>query len=108
MTFYDPFEAMDDVERNDFAVRQHLYAQRALRDLEQADTNEKVAKMLAAVEPGPKVCGHISGKDEGRKRCGAPGVRMVAITGSWFCAGHDPLGQIHWGRTWSWMKKGER
>lgn len=91
MTFYDPLDHMDDVARNDFEVRQHLWAQRRLADLDQVDTKVKVAKMLAEVVPGPKVCGHISGRDEGRKRCGAPGVRMVALTGSWFCAEHDPL-----------------
>lgn len=107
MTFYDPLEHLDEAARNDWEVRQHLYAQRRLAELDEVDTKAKVRKMLAEVVPGSKVCGHISGKDEGRKRCGAPAVRMVALTGSWFCEGCDPLRQIHWGRSWSWMTTGK-
>jgi hypothetical protein len=92
VTFFDPLERMDDAARNDWEVRQHLYAQRRLAELDEVDTKAKVRKMLAEVAPGPKVCGHISGKDEGRKRCGAPGARMIALTGSWTCREHDPLG----------------
>lgn len=93
---YDPWDHASEEETNDFAVRQHLYAQRRLAELDEVDTKAKVRKMLAEVVPGPKVCGHISGKDEGRKRCGAPGVRMIALTGSWTCREHDPLGDGGW------------
>lgn len=97
MTYFDPLEHMDDAARNDWEVRQHLYAQRRLAELDEVDTKAKVRKMLAEVIPGPKVCGHISGKDEGRKRCGAPGVRMIALAGSWVCREHDPLSTFYWG-----------
>lgn len=102
---FEPYEHLDEEGRNEWAIRDHLYAQRRLAELDERATKEKVAKMLAAVVPGPKVCGHISGKEQGRKRCGVPASRMIAITGDWVCAEHDPLGQIHWGRTWPWMNR---
>lgn len=101
---YDPTDFMDEAERTDFEVRQHLFAQRRLRDLDQIDTKEKVRKMLAEVVPLPKVCAMaISvGGEEGEKAkrtvCGKPGVRMIRLTGDWVCAQHDPLAQPYWGR----------
>lgn len=96
---YDPLEHLDEAERNDFEVRQHLYAQRQLRDLDRIDTRAKVAKMLAEVVPKAKVCSMLRapGVDdlgEGSKQravCGRAGVRMIASTGDWTCAECDPL-----------------
>lgn len=101
---YEPLDFMEESERTDFEVRQHLYAQRRLRELGEIDTKAKVRKMLFEVVPGPKVCGmYVTiGGDEGEKAkrrvCGAPGVRMVRITGHWVCASCDPLAQPYWGQ----------
>lgn len=100
---YDPYEFMDEAARTDFEVRQHLYAQRRLREIEQIDTKAKVQRMLADVAPGPKVCAMAvtAGAEEGekakRKVCGAPATRMIRLTGDWVCPDHDPLGQPYWG-----------
>lgn len=97
MTFYDPLEHMDVAERADFEVRQHLYAQRRLAEIDQIDTKAKVRKMLAEVEPKRQVCamsvspGAEAGEKAKRTVCGKPGVRMLALTGHWTCADHDPL-----------------
>lgn len=91
MSTWDPWEHSSTEERNEWAIRDHLYAQRRLAGLDQTDTKAKVARMLAEVVPGPKTCGHVSGRDEGRRRCGAPAVRMIGLTGGWLCGLHDPL-----------------
>lgn len=103
MTYFDPLEHMDDAERNDWEVRQHLYAKRRLAELDTVDTKAKVARMLAEVAPGPKFCGMfvttggVEGEKADRKICGNPGVRMLAITGDWCCREHDPLLVPYWG-----------
>lgn len=99
---YDPYEHLDDEARNDFEVRQHLWAKRRLADT--VDTKAKVAKMLAEVKPGPKVCNMLISRDskgedgQGKAKttpCGKPGTRMLALTGDWTCAEHDPLRREH-------------
>lgn len=107
---WDPWEGADEGERNEWAVRDQLYAQRRLADVDAGRVNsrEAVRKMLARVVPGPKVCCYAR-KEKGRRSmwgeedeapakvfvCKAPGVRMVALTGDWFCAEHDPLRLEH-------------
>lgn len=97
MTYYDPTEHMDEAGRVDFEVRQHLYAQRRLREIDEIDTKARVAKMLAEVVPKRQVCsmflteGAVEGEKAKRVVCGKPGVRMLALTGDWCCADHDPL-----------------
>ncbi len=99
---YDPAEFMDEESYNDFAVRQHLWAQRRLADSE-VDTKAKVAKMLAEVTPGRKVCsmfvttGGLEGEKAKRSICGKPGTRLLRLTGDWTCTEHDPLAGPYWG-----------
>ena len=85
--------------RVDFEVRQHLWAQRKLAEAETIDTKAKVAKMLAEVKPGRKICGMTlspgrSENDDKKPKpviCGKPGTRMLGLTGNWTCDTHDPL-----------------
>jgi hypothetical protein len=104
---YDPYEHMDEAERTDFEVRQHLWAQRRLAEVDQIDTKAKVEKMLAEVKPGPRFCAmfvttaeadELEGKKATRQVCGRPGVRMIAFTGDWVCREHDPLAHPYWGK----------
>lgn len=97
MTF-DPMEHMDIEERADFEVRQHLYAQRRLAEIDTVDTKAKIAKMLAEVVPKRQVCamavtvGGEEGSDKPKRIiCGKPGVRLLALTGDWTCESCDPL-----------------
>ena len=97
MSYFDPVEHMDSAELADFEVRQHLWAQRRLAEADTVDTRAKVARMLAEVRPGPKVCGMfvtaggVEGEKAKRAICGRAGVRMLALTGHWTCEEHDPL-----------------
>lgn len=92
---YDPWETADEAERNEWAIRDHLYAKRRLAELAEkgSDSKQRVRKMLEAVVPGPKFCGQVGSRIDGKpgKVCGKPGVRMIALTGTWVCAGCDPL-----------------
>jgi hypothetical protein len=109
---WDPWEAADDEERNEWAVRDQLYAQRRLAEIEAGRVNsrEAVRKMLARVVPGPKVCCYAR-KEKGKRSmwseeadestrifvCKKPGVRYVALSGNWYCEEHDPL-RLEWHR----------
>lgn len=99
MSYYDPVEHLDDADRNDWEVRQHLWAQRQLQDVDRVDTRAKVEKMLADVVPKARVCTMLRSPGQGelgegskqRTVCGRVGVRMIATTGDWTCAECDPL-----------------
>lgn len=84
MTFYDPIERLDEVDRNEWAVRQHLYAERLLARLpDDAERRRRIARELSEMQPrSPWCC---------RRGCDRPGSRTVRITGDVFCAEHDPL-----------------
>lgn len=92
---YDPWEFADEIERNDWAVRDQLRAKRILADIEtgKANSKERVRQMLAAVNPGPRVCGQVGSRVDGKpgKVCGKPGVRLIRLSGTWCCEEHDPL-----------------
>ena len=94
---YDDYAYMDEAERTDFEVRQHLYAQRRLAEADTVDTKAAVEKMLARVEPKRAVCvmfvteGAVEGEKAKRTVCGKPGTRMLKLTGDWTCDEHDPL-----------------
>lgn len=102
---YDPYDHMEEADRVDWEVRQHLYAQRRLREVAEIDTKAKVAKMLAEVKPGPKVCtmamssgaDDLDGKKADRRICGKVATRLIAVTGDWTCADHDALAKPYWG-----------
>lgn len=97
MTHWDPYEHLDDEGRNEWAVRDQLRAQSYLRELEAGRVNarEKNRRMLAAVVVKPRRCCYVRTEtvnDTKRKIfCGGVGIRMVAMTGDWFCHEHDPL-----------------
>lgn len=76
------FDHLPEHEQNEWAVAATLRAKRWLADQRDGyDPVERNRKMLEAVVPKARVC----------CRCRRPGERMVAITGDWFCAEHDPL-----------------
>lgn len=80
------FDSLPEHEQNEWAVNATLRAKRWLADQRDGyDPAERNRKMLAAVEPKAQVC----------CRCRRAGVRMVAITGDWFCEAHDPLARTY-------------
>lgn len=85
---YDPLEHMDVADRADWEVRQHLWAQRRLRDLE---TKGYARAQLTDEHNGTTCC---------RAGCGRAAVRWMRLTAdvpNGFCAAHDPLAVPHWG-----------
>lgn len=101
-------ELVSDEERNEWAVREHLRAQAILAQGEAelaARARANTERMLAEVVPRRPICCYAR-IEKGRRSmwaaldaeepkkhfvCNAPGERMIAITGDWFCAEHDPL-----------------
>lgn len=106
MSYYDPFEHLEDEARNDYEVRQHLFAKRRLAELDTVDTKAKVEKMLAETKVGPKVCAmamsagadDLDTKKADRRICGKPATRLLRLTGEWTCHEHDPLAKPYWGQ----------
>lgn len=109
MPTYDDDDELSPEELNERAIRDQLRVNelKALGDAELARRAKKnTERMLAEVTPGRQVCSYtriekggrsmwadIEGDEEPKKHfvCKKPGVRMVAITGTWFCEDHDPL-----------------
>lgn len=95
---WDYEESLSEEEHNERAVRDQLRARRMLEEaVDDNRARQRVREWLAEVKPGPQVCSYAgrwkageNGEPVGQP-CGALGVRMVALTGSWFCADHDPL-----------------
>lgn len=100
-------------EQNERAIRDQL----RVVELARLDEEELARRarsrneaMLAAVVPGRAVCSYTriqkgsrsmwtDAEGEEAKRtivCSEPGIRMLAITGTWFCAEHDPLQTAQW------------
>ncbi|MFN2591498.1 MAG: hypothetical protein ABR532_01520 [Candidatus Dormibacteria bacterium] len=85
MTYYDPAEHIDADDRADWEVRQHLWAQRRLRDLEQKGYAR--TPLFDTPQNGDRC--H-------RRGCRGTG-RLIRLTGDVVCPGHDPLAVPHWG-----------
>lgn len=98
---WDYSDIASDEERNEWAVRDQLRASWLLRhdDVELEEmARARVRALLDSVVPGPPVCSYVPRwkPREGEPvpgPCGAPGARLVALSGTWFCAVHDPLRQ---------------
>lgn len=79
---YDPYERASEEERNEWAVRSQLYVARQLERLpDEQERRRKTLGALGAMKPRTGRC----------CRCGAPGERLVRITGDMFCTRCDPV-----------------
>jgi hypothetical protein len=85
---YDPLEHMEVDDRVDWEVRQHLYAQRRLADLEERG----YTRVRLTDEHNGTTCW--------RPGCNRPAQRWLRLTAdvpNGVCKEHDPLHGIYWG-----------
>ena len=87
MTDYDPWDHLDDEQRNEWEIRQHLYAQRRLAELEREGRRSGRA-LLVDTATSTRCC---------RKGCNRTDVRLIRLTGEVVCPTHDPLASFYWG-----------